>query len=163
MKLYIQQKIFTWGAKFDIVDEDGMARYHVEGEVLTIPKTLHIYDSQNEEVASVVKKLMALSPAFYIMKDGIQTAKIQKVIRLITPEYYIEGKGWTVKGDVFSHDYKIVDRNSHIIGKIHKAWMSWGDSFEVEYMDPESEVDIIATVLAIDAVMDGGTTASTAS
>jgi len=162
MKLYIQQKLFTWGDKFDIRDENGETRYHVEGDVLSIPKALHIYNEENQEVASVVRKLMTLTHAFYIVKDGVQTAKIQKVIRVLAPEYYIEGMGWTVKGDVFSHDYKIVDRNSHIIGKIHKAWMSWGDSFEIEYMDPSIEADIIATVLAIDAVMDSHTSASTA-
>ena len=44
MKLYIKQKVFSWGAKFNITDENGEERYSVAGEVFTLAKKLHIYD-----------------------------------------------------------------------------------------------------------------------
>ena len=35
MKLYIKQKVFSWGDKFTVKDEAGRDRYYVEGEVFT--------------------------------------------------------------------------------------------------------------------------------
>ena len=35
MKLYIKQKVFSWGDKFTVKDEAGRDRYYVEGEIFT--------------------------------------------------------------------------------------------------------------------------------
>ena len=42
MKLYIKQRIFTWGDKFSIYDENGNEKYYVEGEILTFGKKLDL-------------------------------------------------------------------------------------------------------------------------
>ena len=39
MKLYIQQKIFTWGDKFSVYDGNGEEKYTVEGEILSFGKS----------------------------------------------------------------------------------------------------------------------------
>ena len=44
MKLYIKQKVFSWGDKFTVKDEAGRDRYYVEGEVFTFGRKLHVYD-----------------------------------------------------------------------------------------------------------------------
>ena len=36
MKLYIKEKVFTWGDKFCVKDALGNDRYTVEGEVFTL-------------------------------------------------------------------------------------------------------------------------------
>ena len=59
MKLYIKQKVFSWGAKFNITDENGEERYRVEGEVFTLGKKLHVYDMSGEEVAFIQQKLLS--------------------------------------------------------------------------------------------------------
>lgn len=38
MKLYIKEKVFTWGDKFTVKDEFGKDKYIVEGEILTLGK-----------------------------------------------------------------------------------------------------------------------------
>ena len=53
MKLYIKQRIFTWGDKFSIYDEAGNEKYYVEGEILTFGKKLHLYDLQGRELAYI--------------------------------------------------------------------------------------------------------------
>ncbi len=35
MKLYIKEKVFSWGDKFTVMDAAGEPRYSVEGEVFT--------------------------------------------------------------------------------------------------------------------------------
>lgn len=35
MKLYIKQKVFSWGDKFTVKDVNGEDRYFVEGEIFS--------------------------------------------------------------------------------------------------------------------------------
>ena len=155
MKLYIRQKVFSFGAKFNITDEYGEERYRVEGEVFTFAPKLHIFDVTGNEVALVQRKLLSLMPRFYVYVDGEQIAEIIKEITFLKQKYDIIGKGWTVDGDFTAHDYSIKS-NGDEIARIHKVWMSWGDSFELDIRDTDDEVVLIAVILAIDAVMDAG-------
>ncbi len=155
MKLYIRQKVFSFGAKFNVTDEFEEEHYKVEGEVFTLAPKLHIYDTTGYEVALVQKKLLSLMPKFNVYVNGLQIAEIVKEITFLKPRYYIIGKGWTVEGDLLAHDYSIMSDGNEIAG-IHKVWMSWGDCFELDIYDTEDEVGLIAVILAIDAVMDAG-------
>lgn len=49
MKLYIKEKVFSWGYKFTVKDELGNDKYVVEGEVFSWGKKLHVYDMSGYE------------------------------------------------------------------------------------------------------------------
>ena len=78
MKLYIEQRIFTFGSKFDVWNEDGEIRYKVEGEIFTLGKKLHIYDPEGEKVAYVQQKLMSFLPKYFVFVGQDQVATIVK-------------------------------------------------------------------------------------
>lgn len=61
--------------------------------------------------------------------------------------------GWDVDGELFAHDYVITSGNEEIVS-IHKAWMSWGDTYELDISDDTDEITALAVVLAIDTVLD---------
>lgn len=153
MKLYIEQRVFTFGSKFDVWNEDGEIRYKVEGEIFTLGKKLHIYDSEGEEVAYVQQKLMSFLPKYFVFVGQDQVATIVKEFTFMRPQYHIEGTSWRVDGDFLGHDYSILDGDT-TIAYLHKKWMSWGDCFEIEYDDAADEKMLLAVILAIDAVMD---------
>lgn len=153
MKLYIKQKVFSIGAKFSIKDENGNDRYFVEGEILTLGRKLHIYDINNNEVAFVRQKLLTFMPKFTVEVGGEEVAEIVKQLTLFKPKYYVDGLGWDVDGDLFSHDYVITSGDKEIVS-IHKAWMSWGDTYELDISDDTDEITVLAVVLAIDTVLD---------
>ncbi len=152
MKLYMKQKVFSLRDRFTIKDKDGNDRYCVEGQLLSLGNKLHIYDMDKNEVAFVREKLISFRPKFIVEIDGQQVAEIVKKITLLKPKYYIEGPGWEVTGKILEHDYSVMD-GVDVIASIHKKWMSWGDSYEIDIDDPENEVFALAVVLAIDVVM----------
>ena len=152
MKLYMKQKVFSFRDRFTIKDETGNDRYHVEGQLISLGKKLHIYDMDRNEVAFVREKLISLTPAFIVEIDGEPVATIVKKITLLKPKYYVEGPGWEVTGRILEHDYRIMDDGNAIIS-IHKKWVSWGDSYEIDIDDSEDEVLALAVVLAIDVVV----------
>ena len=153
MRLYMNEKVFSWKDKFSIKTETGEDRYFVEGKVISIGKKLRVYDAEGNELAFVNQKLVSLMPKFTVEINDQEVAVIKKKVTFLKPKYIIEGPGWEVKGDFLSHDYEIVE-NGRTIVAIHKKWMSWGDAFELDIEDESQEVLAVAVVLAIDAVMD---------
>lgn len=153
MKLYIKQKVFSFRDRFTVKDEYGNDRYYVEGELLSVGKKLHIFDMNSNEVAFVRQKIMTFMPKFTVEIGSRQIAEIVKEFTFFKPKYRVDGLGWDVKGDFFSHDYEIIS-NDRVIVSIHKQWMSWGDTFELDIDNMSDEVVALAVVLAIDAVID---------
>lgn len=153
MRLYIQQRIFTWGDRFSIYDEYGNEKYHVEGEVFTFGKKLHVFNNMNEEVVFIQQKLLSFLPKYYIYRNGAEIAEVVKEFTFFKHEYTVNGLGWQVHGDFFDHEFSITS-GSRTIATVSKKWLSIGDSFEIEFGE---NVDIplaLAAVLVIDACID---------
>ncbi len=153
MKLYIKQKVFTWGDKFTVKDSAGVDRYFVEGEVFTLGKRLHVYNRHQQEQAYIKQQLVAWMPRYSVFVGGVQVAQVVRKFSFFTPRYYIEGLDWEVEGEFFAHEYDI-RHNGRLVASISKEWMTWGDSYELNILDGVDEVMALAVVLAIDAVID---------
>lgn len=161
MKLYIKQRVFSFVDKFSVKDENGTDRYFVEGQIISLGKKLHIFDSEHNEIALVKQKIVSLRPKFVVEVNDEEVAEIVKKITFFKPQYYVEGLGWNVEGDFFAHDY-VIESNGAEVVSIHKAWVSWGDTFELDIADGNDEVTALAVVLAIDAVLHSQNATSSA-
>lgn len=162
-KLYMKQKAFSLRDRFTVRDASEQDRYYVEGEIFTIGKKLHICDMAGEEVAFIQQKVLTFLPRFFVYLNGVQIAEIVKEFSFLRPRYRIEGPGWRVEGDFWAHDYEIVDAAEQPIVTVHKVWLSWGDSYELDIARREDEVQALAIVLAIDAIMDAASASTNAS
>ena len=159
MKLYIKQKIFSWGDKFTVKDEAGCDRYYVEGEIFTFGKKLHVYDMSGREVAFIKQEIWSWLPRFYVFCGGRQIAQVKKEFTFLFPKYTIDGPSWEVDGSFWAHDYQIT-KNSCPIVSIRKEWMTWGDSYELNISNPQDEIPALAVVLTIDCVLDAQSSAA---
>ena len=159
MKLYIKEKVFSWGDKFTVKDEYGNDKYFVQGEVFSWGKKLHVYDSVDREVAFIKQEVWSLLPRFYVFCGDEQIAEIKKEFTFLFPKYSIQGLGWEIEGKLMAHDYEIL-KNGKSIVTISKEWMTWGDSYELNIANPEDEIVALAVVLTIDCVMEASASAS---
>lgn len=153
MKLYIREKVFSWGDKFFVKDEAGRDKYVVEGEVFTWGDKLHVYDMMGNEVAFIKQELWSWMPKFHVFCGGRQVAEIKREFNFLFPKYSIEGLGWEINGSFMAHDYEIT-RSGLPIVTIQKEWMTWGDSYELNIANPADEIVALAVVLTIDCVME---------
>lgn len=151
MNLYIKQKVFSWADKFTVKDENERDKYSVEGELFSFGKKLHVYNDTGTEIAFIEQKVFSFLPRYFVFVDGQQIAEIKKEFTFLYPKYSIEGLGWEINGSFMAHDYEIV-QDGRTIAAIHKAWMSWGDCYELNIDDAADEVIALAVVLAIDSV-----------
>ena len=162
MKLYIKQKVFSWGDKFRIYDENQNDRYYVKGEVLSFGKKLHLYNPSGDEEAFIHQKVLALLPKFYISRNNTDVAQVIKEFTILRQKYTVEGLGWTVNGNFLAHDYEITS-DGRTIASISKHWFSWGDTYEIDISDDADEVMAICVVLIIDAVIEQSENSAAAS
>ena len=153
MKLYIKEKVFTWGDKFTVTDEYGNGKYIVQGELLSWGKKLHVYDMSGAEVAFIKQELLRFLPVYSVFCGDRQVAEIKKEISFLFPRYSIEGLGWEIEGRFMAHDYEIT-KNGRAIVTIRKEWMTWGDSYELNIADSADEIVALAVVLTIDCVIE---------
>jgi Uncharacterized conserved protein len=152
MKLYIKQKVFSWGDKFSVVDASGQPRYHVEGEIFSWGKKLHVYDVQGNERVYIRQKVMSWRPRFFVYVDGREVAEVVKEFGFFTPVYSVNGLGWEIEGDFWAHEYMVTERRRPVVA-ISKQWFTWGDSYVLNILRPSDELPALAVVLAIDCAV----------
>jgi uncharacterized protein YxjI len=153
MKLYIKEKVFSWGEKFHVKDALGEDRYVVQGEIFSLGKKLHVYDMLGREVAFIKQELMTFLPCFSVFSDGEEIAQVKKEFSFLVPRYSIEGLGWEIEGSFWEHEYQITQNGLPIV-TISKEWMTWGDSYELDIQNPADEIIALAVVLTIDCVRE---------
>ena len=159
MKLYIKEKVFSWGDKFTVKDEYGNDKYFVQGEIFSWGKKLHVYDEWGKEVAFIKQEVFSFLPRFYVFCDNMQVAEIKKEFSFVFPKYSVSGLGWKIEGKFMAHDYEIKKGSSTIVS-ISKEWMTWGDSYELDIVNPEDEIVALAVVLTIDCVTEAAANAA---
>ena len=153
MKLYMKQKIFSWGDKFYIYDENGNEKYYVEGELFTWGKKLHLYDLNRNELAFIKQEIFSFLPKYYIFKQDVQIAEVVKEFTFFKQEYSVNGPGWQVHGDFWEHEYE-VEGYGREIASVSKEWMTWGDVYEIRIQEGADTVSVLGVVLVIDACIE---------
>ena len=84
MNLCMKQKVFSWGDRFTVWDENGNDRYYVRGEVFSLGKKLHLTDTAGAEVAFIQQKAFSFKPRFYVYMNGALQAEIVKDFTFFT-------------------------------------------------------------------------------
>jgi uncharacterized protein YxjI len=149
--LYIKQKLFSIRGKFTVMDEAQQDKYFVEGSFLQIPKTFTILDKRQSEVAIITKKVFSFLPKFFVEMNGQEILTIKKEFTFFKARYSIEGVGIEVRGNWWDMNFEVL-QHGQMIGRVHKKWLSWGDTYEVQILHDDYEAIVIAIVIAIDCV-----------
>lgn len=154
MKLYIKQTVLSARPHFLVKDDVQNDKYNITTEgFVQVGLQLHIYDMDQRKVGRISQKAFSLLPTFRVFRNEEHVATIIKKFTLISQKYEVPELGWTVEGDFLAHDYTVSDQTG-VIMTIKKEWLTWGDTFTVDYKNPAHELEAIALVLAIDCVVD---------
>lgn len=162
MKYYIKQKVFSWGDKFHIYNEQGEEVFQVQGEVFSWGKKLHLYSMRGDELAFIHQKVWSFRPTYYISRNGLDVAEVKKEFTFFRPKYSIAGFDWSVSGNFLGLDYSVYQGNN-IIASIAKQWLSWGDTYEIDIANGADDINALCVVLIIDAVMASDNAAASSS
>lgn len=162
MNLFIKQRVFSWGDKFTIYDENGNDLYYVQGEVFSFGKKLHVYNPLGEEVAYIEQKPFSFLPKYIIYINGTEIATVVKEFTFFRQAYSIEGLGWTVEGNFFAHEYT-VSSDSETVASVSKEWFTLGDAYAINVAKKSDELAALCVVLVIDACLRASAAAAASS
>lgn len=82
--------------------------------------------------------------------NGQKVGIIKKRFTFFAPTYDVDFRDWTCEGDLFGWDYRVMQGNLPIMS-ISKQWLTWGDTYVMEFDNPAYELPGLLLVLAIDA------------
>ena len=152
MKLYMKQKVFSWRDRFFVKDETGNDLYAIEGEILSLGKKLHIYDSSGVEVAFIRQKVLSWLPRFYVEMNGNVVCEIVKELTFFRQSYRLASLPWRLDGDFWAHEYALTENGRQVMS-LSKKWFTWGDSYELDIADSNDELMCLCIALAVDCAL----------
>jgi uncharacterized protein YxjI len=153
MKLYLKQHLFSFGDRFSIYDEAGYDRYFVQGEPISFGKKLHLCEPDGTECIFIRQKAFAFQPTYYLLENDRIITEVRKKFTFFKPSYVVSATGWTVEGDFFDHDYRILDGN-RIVATVSKEWFTLGDAYALQVASEDDLLLALATTLVIDACLE---------
>jgi uncharacterized protein YxjI len=107
MKLLFKQRMFSWLDSYDIYNEAGETVYTVKGQ-LAWGHCLKIFDANDQYVGRVQQVLFSFLPKFEIYLGEEYVGCISREFTLFRPKYHIDCNGWSVEGDFFEWDYRVL-------------------------------------------------------
>ena len=149
--LYMQQKVFSLKEQFKVFDQQQNLKYYVTGSFLRIPKQFTMRNAQEREIAKITKQIITLLPKFTVEIAGQESVVINKHLTFLKARYSINANGLEINGDWWNMNFSI-NKLGRKIAQVHKKWISWGDTYEIQIIDEQYEELIVAIVTAIDCV-----------
>lgn len=153
-RLYMDAKgLNLFNYTFEIKDEMGNLRYRA-GTVSEsmIAYTARIWYPDNSEALTVrqQKKMTLAAMNFDIVApNGALVTEALQNVKFASSEFFLPAFGITVSGDLMSLDFAFY-RNNQMIGRVSKKFLSWGDSYELEFADKSLEQVLLAAVLVVE-------------
>jgi uncharacterized protein YxjI len=151
LELYIQQRVFSLGDKYDVYNEQQEPVYHVQGEFFSWGAKIHLYDLDGNELYYIRQKLLAFLPEYAVYQGDAFCARIKKEFSFLHPRLTVEsGFGnFEITGNILDMDYEIL-RDGETMGEIHKKWLSWGDAYLLSIRDYKDAAFLTALAIAVD-------------
>lgn len=151
MKLYIKQKVFSIGDKYNVYDENENLVFKVQGEIFTITSKMHLLDWMNREVFFIKKRFTFFLANYDIYQNNMLAATVSQEWSFFRPKLRVDSRygSYQIQGDFLSLDFRII-KNGAYLGSVSKKWLSWGDSYELDIPNTEDAAFVVALVIAID-------------
>lgn len=151
MALTIRERLFSWTEQYDVYDENGNAKYHVEGELFSLGHRLHVSDLRGNELIFIKQNLFSFLHRFEIYLQGDFQGYVQERFTLFHPKLDIDYLNCSIEGDVFDWSY-VISKNGQLIGTVQRKILSWANVYFLDCPDLANELIVLALSLAADAV-----------
>lgn len=151
MRLLIKQRVFSWTDTYDVYDQWGNPKYYVRAELLALGHHIHVYRKDTgEKVGAIHQRLLTLLPKFDVEINGEIVGTVHRELSLFVPKYSLDYKNWYIQGDPLEWNYQVCQGTDAVL-YITREWLNWGDTYSLDFKNPEAEIPGLLLVLAIDA------------
>lgn len=159
MRYTLQQKFFSFGDDYRVVDENGRDRYIIDGSAFSIRNSTAIRDTSGEKVAHLHRKLLSLGPTYEIERNGRTTVVHKHLFTLFRCKFTVDVPGpddLEARGNFWDMEYEFVNRADHRIAQVSKRWFTMRDTYGIEIDPGHDDVLLIAAAVVIDLCCHDG-------
>lgn len=151
MKLYIKQRVFAIGDKYNIYNEEEQLVYCVRSQLISFGAKLFLMDEQEREQYFIKQRITFFLKEYEIYKENRLCACIEQKLSFLKSKLTIKSTygDFEVHGNLWGMDYEI-QKDGVYFGAVHKALLSWGDSYELDIPEETDPAFFVAIVIAID-------------
>ncbi|MBI5489121.1 MAG: LURP-one-related family protein [Deltaproteobacteria bacterium] len=153
MRYVMKEKVFCLGNDYTVQDEDGSARFVIDGKTFSVGDKLALLDTDGVELAQIRQKVLAWGATYEIFRDGELAAVIkQKAFTLLKCRFTVDVPGpddLEATGDFLDHEY-VFSRQGEEVARVSKQWFTWRDTYGIDVGAGEDDVLIIASAVVID-------------
>lgn len=154
-QLFIKQKVLKITDHYPVLDENGNETYHVDEDFKFFGKKIHVTKPDGSHVFTITRELFHLLYRFHaVFNDGKQMTLKQKFqffhigIDVVSDDYRL-----TLEGDFLSLNFEVFSEGTKV-GHIYKKWLSWGDSFTIDVIDPAFGDELLTLMIMVDFIRD---------
>lgn len=154
-QLFIKQKVFKITDHYPITDASGNAHYYVDQDFRLIGHTVHVSRSNGQRSFTIDRELFRLLPRYNVHFSNGNSIRLQSHLSFLRRRISIapESSNLRLEGDFLDLNFSVY-RGATLIGRIHKVWLTWGDTYELDIYDEQYEELFIAVVIAVDRLKD---------
>lgn len=150
MRLLIKQRVFSWTDSYVVYDENEVPKYFVKADFFSIGHRIRVFNGSQCEVGMIQEKVMSFMPKFEVYINGRKIGIIEKKVSFFKPVYKIDYNGWNVEGDFIGWNYSVRDGWNTVMS-IFKEPFHWGDTYIIDFNNPDNEIEGLLLTIAIDA------------
>ena len=133
--------------------------YTARGQWMSLGKKIRVTDRDGKEVGFLHRKLGTLRPQYLIEIPGLPEFTVVRELVFLRIQYSIHIMDWTVRGDVFHHDFSRSAGWIREIARIRKKCVAMADQYSVEVMDGRDDLTVLMIVLAEETARHSGSPA----
>uniref|UniRef100_A0AC35G038 LURP-one-related family protein n=1 Tax=Panagrolaimus sp. PS1159 TaxID=55785 RepID=A0AC35G038_9BILA len=153
----IREKIFSIGDNFKIKDEAGEPVFAVRSKIFSIGDKLVLEDMAGNALIKIRQELFHLMSRFTILsaQDNQELATVTKKLTLLRPKFTIDSiyGNYKLDGlDILAHSFLIL-KDGQVVATVGKKFFSWTDSYGVEIVGSEDHAFIMSLVMVLDQVI----------
>lgn len=154
-QLFIKQKVFKITDHYPVLDANGTAVYFVDETFKLFGKKIQVTRPDGSPVFTITRELFRFLYHFHArFSDGKKITLKQKFkffrmgIDVMSDDYRL-----TLEGDFLSLNFSVFSEGKKV-GSIYRKWLSWGDSFTIDVIDPSFEEELLALMIMVDFIRD---------
>lgn len=148
MKLYVNEKLFSFHNRFYVKDENDKDIYEISSKIISLGDKTTINDIEGNKIAYIEQEILHLTPHYNVYINDILEFQIIKKFQLFKNDYTLSN-GYRVEGNFLMLDFKVFDSTNNQIGSIKRKFISIGDKYEIEINDISKKEIVLAIIVAI--------------
>lgn len=153
MRYVMKKKLFSFGDKFAICDENGDEVFFVNGEVFSLGHKLSFEDAKGNELLYISQKLLSLGRTYELCRGPEHVATIRKELFTFCScsfEIHVDDRGdRAAQGDFSDHEYTVMSKGEPV-AQTSKQWFSLADTYGVDVADGQDAALMLAITVVID-------------